>query len=183
MADKIMTSETEEIPDWKLRELDYHRRKELAKDAMRRWFTEELGLKLLPSERDLDRIVMWVRSRWETAADDWNYSPRGLGLNWLPCFICGADGQPNEHGSTAQSDMAAFVRGKEGGEEVVALFESLGLNAKLDFRDYEPNRVQVKVGACATHLPNLMLLEHLTYPNKKLTRAKLLNVMPDAPEE
>lgn len=157
---------------------DYSRRQGLALEAITRWLTEHhLNYSEIPIG-DLEHLARWVRSRWETAADDWNYSPRGPGLNWLPCFICGADGQPNEHGGTAQTDMSAFVRGKDGGERIVALFEQCGMQAKLDFRDFEPSYVQVKIGACVEHEPNLLLLWHLTSENKTLTAKKLEMVKP-----
>lgn len=173
---------TEEIPEWKLREMDYERRKGLAKDAIYQWFREDLGLVLLPPDDMVDHLATWVRARWETKADDWNYSPRGLGLNWLPCFICGADGRPNEHGSTAQTDMAAFTRSEEAGREILAIFESLGLKAELDLRRASEGRFQVKAGACTMHEPNLRLLEYLTARDKKITRSKLLYCIPDAPK-
>lgn len=74
------------------------------------------------------------------------YNPRGPGLNWLPCCVCGDD-----NAGHAQPDMAAYVRGKDGGEAVVSLFEEMGLSAKLDYRDFEPTYVQVKIGACEKH--------------------------------
>ena len=100
------------------------------------------------------------------------YNPRGIGSNWIPCFICGKE---NEDGR-CQSDMAAYVRGKEQGEKVVALFASCGLSAKLDFRPSEPDYVQVKVGACQEHEPNLNFLLFLTSPRKKISMAILLRV-------
>jgi hypothetical protein len=91
------------------------------------------------------------------------YSPRGLGSNWLPCFICNPP-QVNISGllktpePDLKMDMAAFVDSKESGERVVDMFRKAGLVAKLDFRKFEPNWVQVKVGACEKHEPNLKVL-------------------------
>ncbi len=34
--------------------------------------------------------------------------------------------------------------------------------AQLDYRDYEPDRVQVKIGACDEHLGNLQRLDLAT---------------------
>lgn len=82
------------------------------------------------------------------------FHPRGLGLNWIPCFICGREGP----GGAAQPDCASFVDGKAGGERVVALFERRNLRAKLDYRENYPNRVQVKVGACVFHVEELEAL-------------------------
>jgi hypothetical protein len=83
------------------------------------------------------------------------FRPRGIGMNWLPCFICEGDPEILRH------DMASFVADKAAGERVVAMFEELGLKAQLDFRPSEPNWVQVKVAACLDHLPNLKLLYYL----------------------
>lgn len=53
-----------------------------------------------------------------------------------------------------------FVSSKPGGERVVAMFRVHHLgSARLDYRDWEPHYIQVKVGACNAHLPNLEALE------------------------
>jgi hypothetical protein len=81
----------------------------------------------------------------------------------LPCFICNPP-QVNISGllktpePDLKMDMAAFVDSKESGERVVDMFRKAGLVAKLDFRKFEPNWVQVKVGACEKHEPNLKVL-------------------------
>jgi hypothetical protein len=100
------------------------------------------------------------------------YNPRGIGNNWIPCFVCGKE---NENGK-CQKDMAAFVRGKEQGEKIVALFVSIKLYATLDFRPSEPDWIQVKVGACKDHEPNLMLLYLLTAPRHRISQKILLQV-------
>lgn len=96
------------------------------------------------------------------------FRPRGLGNNWLPCFICGHKPQ-----SVCQTDMAAFVdpslvRSLTLGDmtyhrhPVTDLLERERFLATLDFRSHTPNRVQVKLGACGEHGPNLELLCYLT---------------------
>ena len=85
------------------------------------------------------------------------FSPRGIGANSLECFICHEGGD-----ETIQPDMAAFVESKETGERIVEMFARTGVLAHLDFRDYEPNWVQVKVGSCDTHLPKLQALQDAT---------------------
>jgi hypothetical protein len=97
-----------------------------------------------------------------------NYSPRGIGSNRLPCYICNQGGKDK-----IQFDMSAFVSDKSAGEQVVAMYEELGLHAKLDFRPYEPKWVQVKVGACGKHLPNLEKLTKLCSEDKKINPAKI----------
>ncbi len=97
------------------------------------------------------------------------YAPRGLGSNWLPCYICDQGGR-----SSVQTDMSAFVEDKESGEKVVEMFERFGLHAKLDFRESEPNYVQVKVGTCKKHTPNLKKLVDLCSADRKIDPAKIV---------
>jgi hypothetical protein len=119
------------------------------------------------------------------------FEPRGIGSNCLACFVCDGikDGYtkldaetrepageqvPSErtddgvhyrgHGyHSNQPDMAAFVDSKEAGERVVGMFQQQGSRAFLDFRPSEPNWVQVKIGACDDHLPNLEGLQTLVH--------------------
>lgn len=74
------------------------------------------------------------------------FKSRGIGNDNTPgCFICGGpDGLRN--------NIAAFVPSKESGERVVAMF---GAGARLDYREHEPNWIQVKVGACDAHRDQL----------------------------
>jgi hypothetical protein len=97
-----------------------------------------------------------------------NYHPRGIGSNWLPCYICNQGGKDK-----VQSDMSAFVSDKSAGERVVVMYEELGLYAKLDFRPSEPNWVQVKVGACNKHLPNLEKLTETCSKDNKISPFKI----------
>lgn len=84
------------------------------------------------------------------------FSPRGVGAGWYSCLICGHEG--------GQADMASFVSSRANGLLAVQWFEDAGLTAHLDYRDHEPNWVQVKVGACAKHEGTLTLLENLVGP-------------------
>lgn len=82
------------------------------------------------------------------------FASRGIGLDQTPgCFVCGG-------GVGLFSNIAAFVQCKEAGERVVGMFGGKG--ARMDYREYEPDRVQVKIGACDTHKPNLKKLHELT---------------------
>lgn len=83
------------------------------------------------------------------------FGPRGQGSNWLPCMVCGPDAPDAKD---LRSDMASFVSSREKGLLAVAWFADAGLYAHLDYRDFEPNWVQVKVGACPAHVP---LIERL----------------------
>jgi hypothetical protein len=76
-------------------------------------------------------------------------SSRGVGADFTPgCFVCGGD-------HTIHANISMFVESKEDGEAIVALFKT---GARLDYRDFEPEWIQVKVGACNQHLDNLKLL-------------------------
>ena len=86
------------------------------------------------------------------------FCSRGIGLDNTPgCFVCGG-------GTGLYNNIAAFVQCKAAGERVVAMFKK---GARLDYRDYEPDRVQVKVGACDNHKENLGVLSQLTSEGEK----------------
>jgi hypothetical protein len=78
---------------------------------------------------------------------------RGIGTDHTPgCFVCG--GKDKMH-----HNIAAFVKCKEAGERVVAMFSK---GARLDYREHEPDRVQVKIGSCNNHRSNLEKLAAAT---------------------
>lgn len=82
------------------------------------------------------------------------FSSRGIGLDVTPgCFVCGGT-------QGMRSNIAAFVRCKDSGKRVVEMFGGKG--ARLDYREYEPDYVQVKVGACDAHVSCLENLHHIT---------------------
>lgn len=82
------------------------------------------------------------------------FRSRGIGLDVCPCcFVCGVKG------NNYLNNIAAFVNSKQDGELVVEWFNQ---RARLDFRESEPNWIQVKVGACDAHLPNLEALSKET---------------------
>ena len=81
------------------------------------------------------------------------FASRGIGMDYTPgCFVCGGE-------EGLYSNIAAFVRTKAAGERVVNIFT---YGARLDYREFEPDHVQVKIGACETHLRNLEKLHRLT---------------------
>lgn len=80
-----------------------------------------------------------------------SYSIRGIGSDNCNCFICGG-----ERGLV--SNISGYVNSKADGEKVVALFNG---NAFLDYREREPNYIQVKIGACKKHKVNLTVLSDL----------------------
>ncbi len=87
------------------------------------------------------------------------FNPRGIGLDVCPCcFVCMATKRA-EGKNNYLHNIAAFVESKPDGEKIVEWFTSL---ARLDYREREPNWIQLKVGACDLHLSNLKELERLT---------------------
>lgn len=74
------------------------------------------------------------------------------------CFVCGTKLRA-EGANNYMNNISAFVSSKAEGEEVVSWFKQ---GARLDFRPHEPEWIQVKIGACDTHVPNLERLEKKT---------------------
>ena len=93
------------------------------------------------------------------------FNSRGIGLDRTPgCFICGGD-------TRLCNNIAAFVSDKASGERVVAMFET---GAFLDYREYSPNWVQVKIGACKAHVANLERLSELTREAHGVIRPEMI---------
>lgn len=70
------------------------------------------------------------------------WSPRGIGCDSVPCFVTKNskfDLRPN---------ISGFVSSREDGQKVVDMF---GGYARLDYREHEPNWIQVKVGVEKEH--------------------------------
>lgn len=81
------------------------------------------------------------------------FGSRGIGYDRTSgCFVCGG-------ADDLRHNIAAFVSCRAAGERVVAMFVH---GARLDYREFEPDYVQVKVGACDAHQPNLERLHTLT---------------------
>lgn len=75
------------------------------------------------------------------------WTVRGIGTAAMPgCFVCGAN--PD----TLMSNLSAFAATKGEAYFLRSCFER---GAYVDFRPHEPHWIQVKVGACETHLPVL----------------------------
>jgi hypothetical protein len=94
------------------------------------------------------------------------FRSRGIGLDLCTCFICDTNDRTG-NGHPYLNNIAAFVQCKAAGERVVDMFER---GARLDFRKYEPDRVQVKIGACDKHLENLKELHRLTIEEGVITK-------------
>lgn len=104
------------------------------------------------------------------------FGSRGIGMDLCPCFVCGTRDR-DKQGHNYLHNISGFVRCKEAGERVVDMFlyrdRELSLEAYLDYRDHEPDRVQVKIGACEEHLPNLEKLDALVRLDGIVTAEKV----------
>ena len=100
------------------------------------------------------------------------FASRGVGTDMTPgCFVCGGK-------EGMQNNIAAFVNHKHAGERVVSLFKQ---GARLDWRPREPSWIQVKIGACKKHLPNLEALHSLTREKGIITAAILQKAKEEVP--
>ena len=113
--------------------------------------------RLEPMEGTLSCVLISLYSlneeiyEWELrATKSFAFRSRGIGSESVPCFCCGAGG--------LNSNISAFISSEEDGEKINKFFK---FPQKLDYRDYEPNRIQFKVGGCQRHLLNLQKLNHL----------------------
>ncbi len=81
----------------------------------------------------------------------YSFTSRGFGLENCPgCFVCGGN-------IKLMNNISAFVNTKEDGMEIVSWFKN---GAYLDFRQSEPNWIQVKIGSCDKHKNNLEILHN-----------------------
>jgi len=71
------------------------------------------------------------------------FRSRGVGMDSTPgCFVCGGE-------KGMRNNISGYVQCKEAGERIVNKFEH---GARLDYREYEPDYIQVKIGACQRHV-------------------------------
>lgn len=90
----------------------------------------------------------------------------------LSCFICGARLRTPE-GPSALYNLAAFVKSKDDGEIICNWFGNM---VRLDYRFHKPNRIQVKVGACALHLPLLGRLHQVTSRHGVIQQQDIMDI-------
>ena len=107
--------------------------------------------------RSMGKLTMLTNDQLREATE---FIPRGIGTNKIDCFACGKHAE-----SGFQHDMSAFVKDRGEGARSVRMFESVDSSAVLDYRNGEPNYVQVKVGACDDHKLNLEKLMILANVN------------------
>lgn len=82
---------------------------------------------------------------------------RGIGSDYVPCYM--SDGAID---NKLRANISGFVNSKEDGQKIVNMF---GGKAFLDYREREPNWIQVKFGVDEKFLPHLEYLEHLIKEN------------------
>ena len=87
---------------------------------------------------------------------------RGIGKDYCTCFMC-KDGEKK-----LMHNIAMFVNSKLEGEAIVQHFQ---YGAWLDYRENEPNWIQVKVGACNSHYDLLAQLDHVISIHQTVSRA------------
>ena len=90
---------------------------------------------------------------------------RGIGLGQTPgCFVCGGP-------KRLYNNIAGFVQCKNAGQRVVKMFKT---GARLDYRAYEPNWIQVKVGGCDQHKHSLNQLLNAIESAKGVVTAQMV---------
>jgi len=96
------------------------------------------------------------------------FNVRGIGSDSTPgCFVCGGETGMN-------SNISGFVKSKESGETIINMFKS---GARLDFREREPNWIQVKIGACKEHHSLLEdLMKEIQYAGDIITKDIVVSV-------
>jgi len=107
------------------------------------------------------------------------FNSRGIGSDSIAMdFITG---DPIE--GPIAANIAAYVRSKKAGEHIVDMFQG---RARLDYREHEPNYIQVKVGVNVENTGALQLLHLMTqaahcFINKDLiTAIKELATSPES---
>ena len=124
-----------------------------------------------------EEIIEWeIRCDDEKQGKSIHFRSRGVGLDGCPgCFVCGATKRSADAINDYLHNIAAFVKSKEDGEAAVGWFSrdtsvvAWG-GARLDLRPSEPKWIQVKVGACDLHKPNLELLDRTLRANHNRLR-------------
>lgn len=127
-----------------------------------------IGLFVMGPDLFPDVIYPWVlphpcpdREAWEpkdpgpNEDGSENFYSRGIGFDCgHKCFVTG---QPITRGS----NISGYVDFKESGERVVAMFGEIG-GAWLDYREYEPTYIQVKILCTEGQISCLERLHELT---------------------
>ena len=91
--------------------------------------------------------------------DSLELNPRGIGKDIVPCCFCCGD----TYSDLYMHNIASYVSSREQGDKIAALFKTVTGHdcVKVDFRDHEPNYIQVKFGVCQKHQKSLFDLHAL----------------------
>lgn len=103
----------------------------------------------------------------ELEPNDWPepFASRGIGQEWIDqCAVCGKK-------IDLAQNIAAYVKSAASGRHVVGMFAQ---GARLDLRKFEPNYIQVKIGVCDDHLPQLEALDQITHANGNVITRKMV---------
>lgn len=113
--------------------------------------------------------------RWddEKLGESLQFSTRGIGLDACTgCFVCKATARSEKETNSYMSNISAFVKSKAEGEKIVEWF---GFGAWLDFREHERDWIQIKIGACDNHIPQLESLSKKTTVHGIIRQVDILN--------
>lgn len=96
------------------------------------------------------------------------FNSRGIGFDRCPCcFVCGAKKREPDIDNLYLHNISAFVKSKEDGKEISSWFTK---PVRLDYRENEPNWIQLKIGSCTKHLNKLKALHTRTYNQKRIRK-------------
>lgn len=103
------------------------------------------------------------------------FASRGIGLDELDCcFVCGEKEREPGSGNMFHN-IAAFVASRDDGDKLTAWFWPG--SARVDYREYEPHRIQLKIGACTRHLPHLRYLHERTAAHNVLRQKDVVDAV------
>lgn len=96
-------------------------------------------------------------------------NPRGLGTSSGKCFVCGRQ--------ITHENFASFVPSIETGEAIMVLFKTIGCFAKLDYRESEPNWIQIKIVGCQAHNDCIKFLHEAVSRNEMINAAIIIEAL------
>ena len=83
-----------------------------------------------------------------------DFQPRGIGMDMCMCFVPAC----REITIEMRANITAFVNSEKEGKQIVQMLGGLAI---VDHREYEPDWIQVKLGACKDHVHKLEKLHQL----------------------
>lgn len=103
------------------------------------------------------------------------FKVRGTGLDLCPCcFVCGVKRREEVGVNDYLHNLAAFVKTKEDGQIIV---DWAAKRAFLDFQPSDPDWLQVKIGSCTKHLPNLQWLSNKCRVHGVIRQSDIVDAM------